>query len=145
MPDCMAPDFLPVALGSVLKTIHKKQNEVLKPYGLSSLHALYLMLLYDNEQGMTMKSLNERIVVDKSNTSRAVASLEEKGYALRRMVDQEGGKWYVYLTEQGKKAARASREGMQRIVEALQGGMSLDEQNVLRSVLEKLFRACEVI
>ena len=56
------------ALVDVVKKMRKKMDEVLKKFGLTHFHALYVLELFKSGE-LTMGELTENIGVDKANTS----------------------------------------------------------------------------
>lgn len=82
---------------------HKLAAEEMVKYGLKGPHALYLIVLQHNPEGLTAVRLCELCGRDKADVSRAVSALEEKG-----MVRREGGNGYrarISLTAAGHEAA----------------------------------------
>lgn len=92
-------DLIPNLISNFLKKIRKAQNEMLINYHLSSIHMMYLMVLYRNLDGLTLNNLNDLLNVDKANTTRVVKDLIKKGYLEK---DEKGiRKYKVKLTEEG--------------------------------------------
>ena len=94
----------------------------MKAYGLKGAHATYLTILYRYPAGITVPELCELCLKDKSDASRMLAILEEKG-----LVRKEGGYGgAVLLTEAGRAAAIQVRQRASRAVEA--GGKDLTDE-----------------
>ncbi len=92
----------------------KLASEELSKYGLKSPHATYLTTMYKYSDGITVPRLCEISGKDKSDASRMIAILEEKGLAQKKVADGSLYRGLWVLTDQGKKAAqeislRASR------------------------------------
>lgn len=135
----------PIWFAKIRKAIQRRQLEILKPYGLSSIHAMYLTMLLNNEDGMTLRELNERMFVDKANTSRAIATLEEKGYVER---DENGSsklKYRIKLTHEGAKVAQVVADDMKVVHGILHGTMTEDEILIIRNVMLKVSKAADNI
>ena len=97
--DDMNFEKLIVCCSDLKKTMHKKINESLKAYNITSVHVPYLVLLkkYDS---LTMNQLNELLVVDKSNTARVINYLLKE-----KMIFKTDNirKYKISLTEYGLK------------------------------------------
>lgn len=86
-------------------------------YGLKAVHVMVLHYLKNNPLGLTAAELTKLTLEDKAAMSRALASLEEKGYL---SVEKANGKKYnavVFLTEEGKKVAEEMSEKADKAVE----------------------------
>lgn len=82
---------------------HKLASEVMAKYDLKGPHAIYLVVLQHNPEGLTSARLAELCGRDKADVSRAVSVMEEKG-----LVHREQGNAYrakLTLTESGIQAA----------------------------------------
>ena len=89
-----------LAIAEISRCWHKLAGEEMKAYGLKGAHATYLTILYRYPAGITVPELCELCLKDKSDASRMLAILEEKG-----LVRKEGGYGgAVLLTEAGREA-----------------------------------------
>ena len=101
-----------VALAESSRCWHKLAGEEMKAYGLKGAHATYLTMLSRHPEGVTVQELCEMILKDKSDASRMLAILEEKG-----LVSKQGGYGgKVVLTEAGRAAAYQVRRRACRAV-----------------------------
>lgn len=113
---------------------HKLAGEEMKPYGLKGAHATYLTILLRHPEGVTVPELCELTLKNKSDASRMLAILEEKG-----LVSKQGGYGgRVVLTEAGRQAADQVRQRASRAVE--EAGRDLTEAQ-----RENFYRALESI
>lgn len=111
-----------LAIAEISRCWHKLAGEEMKAYGLKGAHATYLTILYRYPAGITVPELCELCLKDKSDASRMLAILEEKG-----LVRKEGGYGgAVLLTEAGRAAAIQVRQRASRAVEA--GGKDLSDE-----------------
>ena len=111
-----------VAIAEINRCWHKLAGEEMKAYGLKGAHATYLVIIGRYPQGITVPELCEQCMKDKSDASRMLAILEEKG-----LVRKEGGYGgAVLLTEAGRTAAIQVRQRASRAVEA--GGKDLTDE-----------------
>ena len=94
------------AISEISRCWRKLASEELAKYGLKSPHATYLTTMYKHPEGITVPDLCEVCGKDKSDASRMIAILEEKGLARKMVVDGSLYRGLWVLTEEGKTAAR---------------------------------------
>lgn len=125
----------------------KLATEEMEKYGLKGPHATYLTTMYRFPEGITVPQLCEISGKDKSDASRMIAILEEKGFVEKRVV---GGSLYrglLVLTEKGNLAASQVSERAARVV-GLAGQHLNDEQReafyfALDSIVSNLRNLCQ--
>lgn len=114
------------AISEISRCWRKLASDELAKYGLKSPHATYLTTLYKYPDGITVPDLCEISGKDKSDASRMIAILEEKGLARKEVV---GGSLYRglwVLTDEGKEAADQVSLRASRAVEL--AGKDLDDE-----------------
>ena len=114
------------AISEISRCWRKLASEELAKYGLKSPHATYLTTMYKYPDGITVPKLCEVSGKDKSDASRMIAILEEKGLACKKDV---GGSLYRgvwILTDEGRAAAAQVSIRASRAVEL--AGKDLDDQ-----------------
>ena len=126
------------AVSEISRCWRKLASEELAKYGLKSPHATYLTTMYKYPDGITVPKLCEVSGKDKSDASRMIAILEEKGLAQKKNV---GGSLYRglwVLTEEGKNAAEQVSLRASKAVEL--AGKDLDEEtrNIFYKALESI-------
>ena len=92
------------AISEISRCWRKLASDELAKYGLKSPHATYLTTMYKYPDGITVPNLCEICGKDKSDASRMIAILEEKGLACKNDV---GGSLYRglwILTDEGRTA-----------------------------------------
>ena len=105
------------AISEISRCWRKLASEELAKYGLKSPHATYLTTMYKYPDGITVPQFCEVSGKDKSDASRMIAILEEKGLARKKVV---GGSLYRglwVLTEEGRVAAEQVSHRAGRAVE----------------------------
>ena len=126
------------AISEISRCWRKLASDELTKYGLKSPHATYLTTMYKYPNGITVPKLCEVSGKDKSDASRMIAILEEKGLAQKKNV---GGSLYRglwVLTEEGKNAAEQVSLRASKAVEL--AGKDLDEEtrNIFYKALESI-------
>lgn len=103
-----------LAISEISRYWHKLASEELAKYGLKGPHATYLTAMYKYPDGITVPQLCEVCGKDKSDASRMISILEEKGLVKKQVVDGSLYRGLLVLTAEGRVAAehvcnRASR------------------------------------
>ena len=130
-------DFFPKSIGRLNKQMQKIFGEELKSCDLSSAHALYMMVLYEND-GITMKELTENVGMDKANTTRVVRALKSKGYIYTDPEVEGTRKYKVYLTEEGKKAAEIVKASITKMLDKIFSILTETEREQYIAILKKI-------
>lgn len=136
-------EYFPIWFDKIKKNAQRRQQETLKPYGLSSIHAMYLIILVHHPAGMTFKEMCEKLCVDKANTSRAVNVLEEKGYVLKDYTSAGVLKYKLVLSEEGKKIAQEVAKTMKEFHHKLIESLTEEELQTVREVMVKIAKAVD--
>ncbi|MDE7220184.1 MAG: MarR family transcriptional regulator [Oscillospiraceae bacterium] len=113
-----------LAIFEISRCWHKLAAEELAPYGLKGAHAIYLTAMYRCGEGVTGPQLCELCGRDKSDVSRAVAILQEKGFVTKEVVNQSLYRGLFKLTERGKDAAQQIGERASLAVELAGGDLT---------------------
>ena len=126
------------AISEISRCWRKLASEELAKYGLKSPHATYLTTMYKYPDGITVPKLCEISGKDKSDASRMIAILEEKGLDCKKDV---GGSLYRglwILTNEGKTAAEQVSIRASKAVEL--SGKDLDDKtrDVFYKALESI-------
>lgn len=114
------------AISEISRCWRKLASEELAKYGLKSPHATYLTTLYKYPEGITVPEFCEVSGKDKSDASRMIAILEEKGLARKKVVDGSLYRGLWVLTDQGNVAAQQVCQRASRAVEL--AGKDLDDE-----------------
>lgn len=94
-----------LALFELSRCWHKLAAEELRCHGLRSSHATYLTALLRSEEGLTAPELGRLCGRDKSDVSRMIAILSEKGLVTKMEVKGSLYRGRLRLTEAGRAAA----------------------------------------
>ena len=90
------------------------------------------------EEGLTQDELSRRVGVDKSNTSRALAKLEDYGLVERRSSSSNYKEKQVYLTPKAGEIEAEFRAIQQGWNDTLLAGFSDEEKRILFSGLTRM-------
>lgn len=123
-----------LAIAEISRCWHKLAAEEMKAYGLKGAHARYLTTLYRCPEGITIPDLCELCLKDKSDASRMLAILEDKG-----LVHKQGGYGgTVALTPAGVEAARQVAQRVCRAVEVAGKDLTREERAVFYKALDSI-------
>lgn len=131
------PLLVPILINKLRKRIDQANAGLLAELRLNKLHLLYLLVLHDAPEGLTMRELSETLGFDKANTSRAVAQLESMGYVERKAQGSLEKKFRLVLTPLGAGAAEKIKARNVRDSEALMKILEPAELETLMGILAK--------
>lgn len=93
------------SLSRLVAILHRSHamyvNRMLKPLNITSGEVGFLMTLYQ-EEGRTQEQLSSILSIDKAAATRALSSLENKGYIQRQVNQQDKRCKCIYLTQKAK-------------------------------------------
>ena len=95
--------------------------------------------------GITQDQLAARLHVNRSNVTRQLAMLEEKGFVRRQRSTNDRRAIEVYATERGYAALPAVKQAYAKWRELLFSGLQPQERELLEELLERLARRAEEI
>lgn len=127
-----------LAISEITRYWHKIASEELSKYGLKGPHATYLAIMYRYPDGITVPQICELCGKDKSDASRMIGILEEKGLVVKLSVDGSRYRGLLVLTEEGKIAAEHVCNKAVRAVE-------MAGQNLTREMRENFYQSLESI
>lgn len=114
---------------NMIRTARQIINRDLRPMGLSSAEGNILLHLSTQGQEMRQEQLVEQLDVSKPAVSRALDSLEAKGYVTRQPDPDDKRAHRIRLTDKGVEIGPAIEEIYNRIFTLAVQGISQDELN----------------
>ncbi len=131
-------DRFSLAIAEINRYWHKLAGEEMKVYGLKGAHATYLTALYRYPQGITVPELCEICLKNKSDASRMLAILAEKGLVRKEGKHKSGYGGTVQLTEAGMEASRHVRQRVCRAVEVAGKDLTPTQREEFYKALESI-------
>lgn len=130
-------DLLPIYLDKIKKQIKKAVDNDLKKYNLNHIQVMHMLILYKNNDGLTLGQLANKIGIDKANTTRAILNLINLNYVTK----EEKNKGYkITLTKKGLEIAKYfSYCHEQKIIKIL-NDLDKSEQQKIMDILEKVLK-----
>jgi DNA-binding MarR family transcriptional regulator len=126
------------AISEISRCWRKLASEELTKYGLKSPHATYLTTLYRYPEGISVPKLCEISGKDKSDASRMIAILEEKGLATKKVVDGSLYRGLWVLTDLGKNAAEQVSLRASKAVELAGKDLTDETRDIFYLALESI-------
>lgn len=111
------------SIAKLSKLIQRIKSVEISKYGLQPIHVSCGYYLRKNPQGLTAKELCEMTLEDKAAISRAIQTLQERGYVA---CQPRGRNKIVKLTDEGQKFAKAISEKIRLAVRA--GSVNITEE-----------------
>ena len=129
-----------MVMESITKKLQKFKNAQMSPYGLHSMHVMFLCALGKTSSGLTAGELSQSCGVDKAFISRTATDLRKKG--LIELSAAEGSprfyKKKMVLTDSGREIVERISGIVEDTVDRATMGISEEEFGVFYSVMEKL-------
>jgi DNA-binding MarR family transcriptional regulator len=102
---------------------------------------MVFLVMLDENKGMSLKEMTERIGVHKSLTTRAVKHLLENGYVIN--ASESGKEYSIVLTPKGKAAKRTAFCAFSELFEMILEDLTEEELEIMERVLLKIRRKME--
>lgn len=126
------------SIGRLINLLARKSQmylgRVLSQYNLTAAEQPFFMVL-QNYEGITQEELTAIVCVDKAATTRAVRSLEEKGYLIRINDDKDKRQKRVYPTKKAKEIGKEVRTELTKYNKLLTQGINEEDLDRLYSFL----------
>ena len=126
------------AISEISRYWHKITADEMEKYGLKGPHSVYLTAMYRYPNGITAPQLCELCGKDKSDVSRAMSLMEQKGLALKEGTYHNRYGGVFKLTEKGMAAAEQVRQRASLAVQIAGEDLSAENRAVFYESLEKI-------
>ena len=127
-----------LAISEISRCWHKLAAEEMAKYGLKGPLVTYLLTISRHPDGLTAPQLCELCGKDKSDVSRMMALMEQKGLVRKEGEHQNRYGGIFRLTEAGEKAADFVRQRAGTAVELAGRALSDDDRAVFYTALESI-------
>ncbi len=134
---------LPIFLDRIDTVIRRSMMDMVKPYGLTSSHSMYLLALYIRD-GQTMVELSDYLDLDPANTNRVIKKLKEEKFVFDDREKENNKKYSIFLTESGKKLATEIVISNSEIINNIFAGFSEDRIMFMRSSFVEMLKNLEL-
>ena len=127
-----------IAMETISKNVQKYKNEQLSPFGLKSMHLMFLYCLGGAENGLTATELSKSCGVDKAFISRMTTDLRTMGYISSADADDGHYKKRLELTERGRNIIGDINVLVDSAVEKVTADVPREHLEIFYEVLEKM-------
>jgi DNA-binding MarR family transcriptional regulator len=107
--------------------------------GITAVQSGALYHLLDND-GCLLSELSRTLMLDKSAITGLVDRLEDKGLVERRTIPSDRRAITIYLTEEGKSAAKKCLSVTKEYNGVIKEGLSRDEVETFSRILQKIIK-----
>lgn len=111
--------------------------EELKKLGVRQSQLPLLAVLADTTQPLSQEQMAELLVLDKAAVARGVSQLEEQGYLVREINEQNRRQKLVSLTETGQKLGERLCDVLRKSANLLLQDFSSEEKDLLVKLMDK--------
>jgi len=127
-----------IAMETISKNVQKYKNEQLSPFGLKSMHLMFLYCLGQSDCGLTATELSKSCGVDKAFISRMATDLRTMGYIGSA---EEGSGHYkkrLELTSRGWEIIEDINNRINNAVDKVTTNVSREHLEIFYSVLDQM-------
>ena len=123
-------------ISELSKLLHKIETDELESLGIKGPYAIYILTIAKHAGGITANELAKICSRDKSDVSRALSALIDKGVAKKDIDEGKKYKALISLTERGVKTAESISQKARCAVEFASEGVSEEDRKIFYETLE---------
>lgn len=127
------------SIGKWISVLHRQAQAYLgrelKPYGLNASEYIYLVNIAKQKSAVNQKQLSDMIMIDGALTTRAMKSLEAKGFIRRTKNADDQRAYEISLTARGWGIQPVIMQTLGRWTEIISQGVSAQDRDL---IVEKL-------
>lgn len=134
--------FLIKNCNRIIRKTQAHLDIVLKEYSLSSGSYSYLLVLAE-EEGINLDRISKKLGVDKAMSTRTIQKLLELGYLTKLPDETDYRAFRLYLTDKGRACIPEVKSKIERWIDTITEGLTVEEQKMADSLLEKIAENAE--
>lgn len=127
-----------LAISDISKHLHKLTTDVMLSYELNGAHVMYLIALYRFPNGISASQIGRICRRDKSDVSRMMAIMVEKGFVQKEKQNQKQHCTIFKLTNKGFIAAKYAHQKANCIARLAEANLSYEKRATLYEALDLL-------
>ncbi|MBQ8836738.1 MAG: MarR family transcriptional regulator [Clostridia bacterium] len=131
-------EMFSLIISEISKHLHKMTAELMKQYGLNGSHAMYFLAFYRYPDGMSASQICEQCCRDKSDVSRTVSVLTDKGFLIKEASPKIQHRTVFKLSDKGKETAEHLLEKVNYFSELLEAKLGAERQEELYESLKSV-------
>lgn len=133
-------ELLPIYFENLKKYMDKSINQLIKQYGITIIQFKPIVLLEHNqEEGLSLQELTEKIGIDKANVTRVINDLLNKNIVYKSDLKQRGYK--IKLTEKGLEVATKIKQEKEKMDKKLLSCFNEKEKQQFFSLIIKMCKS----
>lgn len=125
-------------ISEISKHWHKLTADEMGKYGLKGPHSVYLLTMYRYSEGLTASQLCELCGKDKSDVSRMMSIMDQKGLVTKEGIHQNLYRGVFKLTEEGKIAAEHVQQRSNLAVDLAGKDLTDEKREIFYEALESI-------
>lgn len=98
---------------------------------------MYIMLACEKD-GLSQENISAELKIDKSAVARTIKQLEDEGYVLRKVSNEDKRQYCIYATEKAKNIYKDMADTVEAGDDYLMEGLTDIEEELLNSLLDKI-------
>lgn len=130
-----------VPIGFLIENIHNYysvyMNKKLKNKNLTLIHS-YIMLILFNGNNINQETIASILKINEVTATRVIGSLEDNGYVIRKIDENDKRKKIVNLTEKGREMVKVIMDYSNDDEKMINELISPEELHILRVLMKKL-------
>lgn len=129
-----------IMLNTINMQLFKKLLARYKKMGIdvTPVHSRIIMLLYDRQEGISQKDIENLMACNKSTISVVLNTMEKNGLIVRNGSEQDSRKKIITLTEKSCLIASTLQKDAKKINKILRQEISEEEMLCFKNVLQKI-------
>ncbi|NLO97943.1 MAG: winged helix-turn-helix transcriptional regulator [Peptococcaceae bacterium] len=129
-----------IQIKAILRSVKQIKNSELALFNLTGAEGDIIFQLLSASDGLSQEKLAERLDIDKSDISKTVNSLRQKGYIRRERQTDDFISFRVILTDAAKEISPAIEYVYKTVCEVGLQGINETELQILNGLLNKVYR-----
>lgn len=126
-------------ISDISKQQHKLMASLMRKYGLNGSHAIYILSMHRHPDGISASRISECCSRDKSDVSRSMSVIVEKGFAEKVMSHQNRHRVVFKLTDKGKETAEDIQKRVNCMMELAEADLTEEKHAVLYEALDSVW------
>lgn len=125
-------------ISEIYRYWHKLAADEMEKYGLKGAHSVYILTMLKYPQGISAPQICELCGKDKSDVSRMMSIMENKGLVTKEGIHQNLYRGVFKLTDEGKKAAEYVQKRASRAVELAGKELTEEKRDIFYEALDSI-------
>jgi DNA-binding MarR family transcriptional regulator len=111
----------------------------LKPSEFRVLHTVKISFIDDNEDGLMVSEISDRLKIARPTVTQLVNSLQRKGFLEKKTDEHDGRVVRIHLSEKGKAMAKKGAKEFYRLFKGLAEHLGAEKSDELADMLAEVF------